>query len=307
MGYTGATTPNTGSDSTNTLSRDVQLDVVEAYTRKMVVTPLLWTKSIEGGTGGQFIIEGKEDATDADVATYSAGAQVDVTNGTQDEIVINLDRPQYVARRIDKWSQAVANYDTVAMNVRQVGAKLGAFVERKAIAAIEASSLATGLVGNGDGTVVVNTAMPGGEGEGTTAVEFGNAIADSIYEAVNAIRENDDDSEVYILLNPTNYSYVARSDRANNADFTNGNGGFDSGIAKEVGGAILLRSNDMPSTAGLIGLAFTYQSAGIVKLWDIQSKLTEQADFLDAKLLTAYFSNGMGALRAGSTVSIKNV
>jgi hypothetical protein len=303
MPYTGNTTPNVGSDSTNTLSRDVQLDVLEAYTRKMVVTPLLWTKTIQNGTGGQFIIEGKEDATNADVASYSAGAQVDVTNGTQDEIIINLDRPQYVARRIDKWMEAVANYDTVAMNVRQIGSKLGAFVERKAIAAIEASSLATGLVGNGDGTVVVNTDIAAG---GATSTEIGNALADAIYDAVNAIRENDDDSEIFVVMSPTNYSLVARSDRANNADFTNGNGGFDSGVAKEVNGAILLKSNDMPATASLEALAFTYQSAGIVKLWDIQSKITEQPDFLDAKLITAYFSNGMGALRAGSTVSIKS-
>ena len=302
MAYTGAGTPNTGTDTTNTLSRDVQLDVLEAYTRKMVVAPLLWTKEISGGTGGQFIIEGKEDATDANVAAYTAGAQVDITNGTQDEIVINLDRPQYVARRIDKWNEAVANYSVVAMNVRQVGAKLGAFVERKAIAAIEASSLATGLVGNGDGTVVVNTAIASG-GDATAK---GNALADAIYESVNAIRENDDESDIFVYLSPTNYSYVARSDRANNTDFTNGNGGFDSGIAKEVGGAYLLRGNDLPTTANLEALVFTYQSAGIVKLWDVQSKITEQADFLDAKLLTAYFSNGMGALRAGSTVSIKS-
>ena len=300
MAYTGATTPNVGSDTTNTLSRDVQLDVIEAYTRKMVVAPLLWTKTIQNGTGGQFIIEGKEDATNAGVATYTAGAQVDVTNGTQDEIVINLDRPQYVARRIDKWSEAVANYDTVAMNVRQVGSKLGAFVERKAIAAVEASSLATGLVGNGNGIVTVSAAMGTG-----TPVERGNAIADAIYATVAKIRENDDDSMVYIVMSPTNYSYVVRSDRATNADFTNGNGGFDTGVVKQVSGAVILQSNDMPATAGLVALAFTYQSAGIVKLWDVQSKITEQADFLDAKLLTAYFSNGMGALRAGSTASLK--
>lgn len=300
MAYTGATTPNIGTTSNDTLSRDVQLDVLEANQRRLVVSPLLWTKTIQNGTGGQFIIEGKEDATNAGVASYTAGAQVDVTNGTQDEIIINLDRPQYVARRIDKWSEAVANYDTVAMNVRQVGSKLGAFVERKAIAAVEASSLATGLAGNGNGIVTVAAAMGTG-----TPIEKGNAIADAIYTTVAKIRENDDDGMVYVVMSPTNYSFVVRSDRAINSDFTNGNGGFDTGIVKQVSGAVILQSNDMPATAGLVALAFTYQSAGIVKLWDVQSKITEQADFLDAKLLTAYFSNGMGALRASSTASLK--
>jgi len=302
MAYTGSTTPNVGTTSTNTLSRDVFLDVLQAYKRKMVVSPLLWTKSITGGTGGQFTIEGKEDASNTNVASYTAGAQVDVTNGTQDEIVINLDRPQYVARRIDKWNEAVANYDVISMNVRQVGSKLGAFVERKAIAAVEASSLATGLAGNGNGIVTVNTAIA----SEVTAVGKGNAIADAIFSTVASIRASDCEDEIYIALSPLNYSYVVRSDRAVNADYTGGNGGYDTGVVKMIDGAMLLMTNDMPATANLVALAFTYQSAGIVKLWDVQSKLTEQADFLDAKLLTAYFSNGMGALRSQSTASIKS-
>ena len=302
MAYTGATTPNIGTTTTDTLSRDVMLDVLESYKRKLVVSPLLWTKPITSGTGGQFIIEGKEDATNTGVASYTAGAQVDVTNGTQDEIVINLDRPQYVARRIDKWSEAVANYDVVAMNVRQVGSKLGAFVERKAIAAVEASSLATGLAGNGNGIVVVNTAIA----SGADAIAKGNAIADAIFSAVAAIKANDCEDEIYVAMSPLNYSYVVRSDRAVNVDFTSGNGGFDTGTVKQVAGAKLLETNDMPATANLVALVFTYQSAGIVKLWDVQSKITEQADFLDAKLLTAYFSIGMGALRSQSTASIKS-
>lgn len=302
MAYTGSTTPNVGTTSTATLSRDVKLDVLESYKRKMVVAPLLWTKSITGGTGGDFTIEGKEDATNTGVASYTAGAQVDVTNGTQDQIIINLDRPQYVARRIDKWDEAVANYSVVAMNVRQVGSKLGAYVERKAIAAVEASSLATGLASNGNGIVVVNTVIA----SASTPSTIGDAISDAIYSAVAKIRENDCEDEIYVVMNPTNYSYVVRSGRATNADYIDSsNGGFDTGVVKMVGGATMLQTNDMPVTANLVALVFTYQSAGIVKLWDVQSKITEQADFLDAKLLTAYFSNGMGALRCQSTASIK--
>lgn len=302
MAYSGSTTPNVGTTSTATLSRDVKLDVLESYKRKMVVSPLLWTKSITGGTGGDFTIEGKEDATNTGVASYTAGAQVDVTNGTQDQIIINLDRPQYVARRIDKWDEAVANYSVVAMNVRQVGSKLGAYVERKAISAVEASSLATGLASNGNGIVVVNTAIA----FASTPATIGDAISDAIYSAVANIRENDCEDEIYVVMNPTNYSYVVRSGRATNADYIEtSNGGFDTGIVKMVGGATMLQTNDMPVTANLVALVFTYQSAGIVKLWDVQSKITEQADFLDAKLLTAYFSNGMGALRCQSTASIK--
>ena len=307
MAYTGATTPNVGSDTTNTLSRDVHITTLQSFYRKTMFIDKLMSQSISGGTGGQFTIEGKEDTVDTNVVSYTAGTQVNVTGSTQDEIVINLDRPQYIARRIDKFEEAVANYDVLAMNLRQIASKLANVVDRKAAAAVEAASLATGLVGNGNGTVVVNTALLGGVAAAATAEGLGDELAESIYAAVAAIRENDDMSDVWVGMSPTNYQYLPQSAKAANSDFTNGNGGFDVGEVKDVGGAMVFQSTNIPATAGLVALAFTEQSAGIVKLFDVSTKVTEQADFLDAKLVTSYFSNGMAALRAGSTVSIKNV
>jgi len=70
----------------------------------------VYTQTISGGTGAQFIIEGKEDTDATNTASYTAGSQVNITVGSQDQRVINLDRPTYVARRIDKFDEAVANY-----------------------------------------------------------------------------------------------------------------------------------------------------------------------------------------------------
>ena len=307
MAYTGVFDPKAGTESTDTLTRDIQLDTLQAFTRTNIATNLLYTQTISGGTGAQFIIEGKEDTADGNIAEYSAGAQVSVSDGTVDQRIINLDRPQYEARRIDRFDEAVSNYDVIAMQVRQMGANLSAKVDRKAFAAVEAASLATDLVNNGDGTVVVNTALSGGAAAGTTAEANGDAMAESIFEAVAAIRESDDNGDVFVVMNPTEYSYLVQSGKAVNADFTNGNGGFDSGMVKYIGGAYVLQSNNLPATTGLKALAFTGQAAGIVKLFDLTTNQLSQADFLDATLLTAYYSNGMGVLRPNSAVSIKNV
>lgn len=307
MAYTGATTPNTGTDSAATLSRDVYITTLQSFYRRTQFIDKLQMQAINGGTGGQFVVEGKEDAVDTNVVAYTAGTQVDVTGSTQDEIVINLDRPQYIARRIDKFEEMTANYAVLAMNLRQIASKLANVVDRKAAAAVEAASLATGLVANGDGTVVVNVALAGGASAATTAEALGDELAESIYAAVAAIRENDDFSDIHVAMSPTNFQYLPQSAKSANADFTNGNGGFDSGEVKEVGGAMVFQTTNMPATAGLIALAFTEQSAGVLKLMDITTKVTEQADFLDAKLVTSYFSNGMAPLRPQSTVSIKNV
>jgi len=67
MAYTGASTTNVGSTSAATLSRDVYLDTLQAFTRNLIFVPYLYTQTIQNGTGGQFIVEGKMDAADNNI------------------------------------------------------------------------------------------------------------------------------------------------------------------------------------------------------------------------------------------------
>lgn len=303
MAYEGATTPNVGTDTAVDLTRDITLDVLQAFERKTRFVNIIRMDTIpEGAAAGSFIIEGKEDRDDGALTEYPAGTQVNVSNGTQDEIIIPLDRPQYESRRIDKWKEAVARYDTVAMNVRQLGTRLANAIDRKAAAAIEAASLATGLVANGDGTVVTN----GDLATGTTAEELGTAFAESIYASVAAMQENDVDEKVYVACSPTWYSYLPQTFNAVSKDFTSDNGGYDSGVIKMIGGAEVFSTNNLPATADLVALAFTSEAAGMAKLWDVQIDINEQPQFLNAKLINAYFSNGIAALRPQCAVSIKS-
>jgi len=308
MAYTGSTTPNVGTDSAADLKRDVTLDVLQAKERQTRYADLIRVDTIAGGaSAGSFIVEGKEDITNGNLAEYPAGTQVNVNNGTQDEIIIALDRPQYESRRIDKFEQAVARYDTLAMNVRQLGTRLANAIDRKVSAAVEASSLATGLVSNGDGTVVVNTALPGGVAAAATAELLGKEIIESVYAAVAAIRTNDVVDEIYVGMTPTNFQYLPQALTIVSDDYTKNNGGLDIGDVKMVGGATVFTSNNLPATAGLIAQVFCMEAAAMVKLWDIKVDINPQPDFLDAKLINAYFSNGVGALRPQCSVSIKNV
>lgn len=308
MAYTGATTPSVGTDSGADLKRDVTLDVLQAKERQTRYADLIRIDTIpNGASAGSFIIEGKEDKTNGNLATYPTGTQVNVNNGTQDEISIALDRPQYESRRIDKFEQAVARYDTLAMNVRQLGTRLANAIDRKCSAAVEASSLATGLVSNGNGTVVTNTALRGGLAAAATAELLGKELIESIYAAVAAIRTNDVQDEIYVGMTPTDFQYLPQALTIVSDDYTANNGGLDIGDVKMVGGATVFTSNNLPATAGLIAQVFTCEAAAMVKLWDIQVDINPQPDFLDAKLINAYFSNGVGALRPQCSVSIKNV
>lgn len=307
MAYTGATTPETGTTSTNTLTRDVYIDTLAAFNRSLVFSEYIYKQTIDGGTGGQFIVEGKEDTADGSITTYTSGAQIDVTNGTQDERLVNLDRPYYEARRIDRFKEATSRYDVIRMQLNQIGANLAAKRDRKIAAAIEAASLATGRAGNGNGTVVVNTALPGGVAAAATPALLGDEVAESIFAAVAAIQLSDANGDVYVALNPTNYSYLVQSGKAVNADYTSSNGGFDTGKVMKVGGANVVMTNHLPATAGLIALAFTAQAAGMVELWSLNTAIDEQEDFLGAKLVSGSCCDGVGVLRPNCAVSIKNV
>lgn len=308
MAYTGASTINTGTTTTNDLTRDITLDVLQAKERATRFMDLIRVDTLAGGaSAGSFIVEGKEDTTNGNLASYTAGTQVNVNVGTQDEISISLDRPQYESRRIDAWDAAVARYDAISMNIRQLGTRLANAIDRKISAAIEASSLATGLVANGNGTVVTNTALPGGLAAATTAEGLGKEIIESIYAAVASMEANDVTDQVYVGMSPTNFQYLPQALTIVSSDYTSNNGGLDIGDVKMVGNAHVFKSNNLPSTAGLIALAFTSEAAGMVKLWDVKVDVNEQPDFLNAKLINAYFSNGVAALRPQCAVSIKNV
>ena len=304
MAYTGNTTPNVGTDTSNDLTRDITLDVLQAFERKVRFMDLIRVDTIPAGSAaGSFIIEGKEDATDGALAEYPAGTQVNVNNGTQDEIIIPLDRPQYESRRVDKWKETVARYDTVAMNVRQLGTRLANAIDRKVAAAIEASSLATGLVANGDGTVIVNAGIviPMTDPEAT-----GKAFAQAIYAGIAAMRENDVEEEAFVACSPTLYSALPQALITIDSDYTSGNGGYDIGEVKMVGGARVFTSNNIPATTNLEALMFTSEAAGMAKLWDVTIDINEQPEFLNAKLINAYFSNGCAALRPQCAISIKS-
>ncbi len=305
MPYTGDTTPNVGTDTAADLTRDITLDVLQAFERKTRFMDLIRVDTIpEGSAAGSFIIEGKEDATDGALTEYPPGTQVDVSNGTQDEIIIPLDRPQYESRRIDKWKQAVARYDTVAMNIRQLGTRLANAIDRKISAAIYASSQATGLVANGDGTTILNAGIviPMVDPEAT-----GKAFAQSIYAAVAVMGENDVEETIYAACSPTLYSSLPQALITIADEYTSGNGGYDTGEIKMVGGASVFMSNNLPVTAGLVALVFTSEAAGMAKLWDITVDINEQPEFLNAKLINAYFSNGVAALRPQCAVALTNV
>ena len=267
--------------------------------RTNIALGLVYKQTIPEGNAGQFIVAGKADESIVDEYA-DTNLQVDVTAGTQDERTIVIGRPQYIARRVPQFEEKIAHYDIRSMYTTQMGEALAHQVDKAIFAQVELAAAGTGLAGNPGGNTVTNAVIA----SATTPGAVGNALAESIFEAAAALRTNDDNGEAYVVVTPTNYAALVQSGQAVNADFTNGNGGFDTGVVRQVGGVTVLQSNNLPATAGLEGLVFTRQAVGVLELIGMKTNQATQIDFLDAVLMTAYYAYGMGVLRPESAVKI---
>jgi hypothetical protein len=302
MAFTGASNINTGSQTGANLQVEMELGILSAFERANKFMPLIWRQTLVNSPAGRFVVEGKEDTIDTNLATYARGTQIDVTGGTQDEIIITSDRPTYVARRLDKFEQKTASYDVLAMYRGQMGKKLASSIDRKILSAIELSSLSTGLVSNGDGSVVVNTTIA----SALTPELKGDAICEAIYASIATLKSKDVDDEIYIAMSPVNYGYIVQSKKAVDVQYSGDNGSFAARTVKQVAGATIIETNNMPATANLQALAFTKEAAGMVEVWDITVDTDTEGDFLNATRITASYANGIAPVRPACAVSIKS-
>jgi len=309
MAYVGEPTAAhiiTGADTTNDLSRDIYIETLEAFNRRNVFLALVTKQTIQSGKAGQFIIGGKTDGSNID--EYARGSQIDITDVDLDERTIVLERPQYVAKRIDQFEERVAHYDVRGPITNMMGESLAYKVDGKIADVVWDASQGAGvnapLVGNpGPNANIVMTTATG------TAMEIGDALAEAIFAARAVLEENDDYGEAVAVVSPRDYGYLVQSGQAVNADFTNGNGGYDTGTIMQVAGVRIVSTNNIKGATeagkdALRGLVFTQDCAGVLELIGIKTNQEDQIDFLDSTLMTAYYAIGAGVLRPESAVAI---
>ncbi len=295
MSYTGAVNlgelGGTGNGTNRKdLFQDYYLETLEAFTRMNIGQGLIMSQSIPSGKAAEFIVGQFSDGTDTN--THTAGTQISVTDQAFDQRLIVIDDVEYTAKRIDSFEEAMAHYPTRQTITNFMGETLAKFVDKKIFSTVAAAAVTTGKVGNPDGVTVTNAVIA----SATAPAAIGNAIADSIFDAVAKLRVNDNANEPVVVVDPINYSYLVRADRMVDGDFTSGNGGLDSGTIKMCGGAKVYQSNNLPATANLEALVFTREAAGMVTLQGLKTESNYQEDFF-ADLLTARLGVGYGVLR----------
>jgi len=303
-----------GAGAQGDLGLKVFMEVQEAFDRTNVFMDLITTKTIASGASAQFIIGGLDgdiSKTQARVGgTTAVGSDIAVNDIQMDERVIVIDETVYDARRIDGREEKIASYDVRGPVTGMIGEVLARKIDTKICAQLGLACEDTGLAGNpGAAAVVVNPTINGGASEGATAQLKGDAMAESIFEAEAALRTNEVTGDIYVAVSPVNYNYLVQSKNGVSADYTSGNGGFDSGKIMMVGGVKVVKTTNLASAtniAGIAGIAFTKDAVGMVNLVGLTSE--SNYDFNKfATLLSGRFAVGFGTLNPASCVAIANV
>lgn len=299
----------TGATSASTLSRDVFLEVKEAFDRTNIMLPLVYTQTIASGHAGQFIIGGKDSYALAKTQGRNAnGVDTDVGNDISvnpikmDERLITIDDVVYDARRIDGKEEKVAHYDVRGPVTNMIGQTLAQYIDRKIITTLGTAAEATGLVSNPDApSVIVNATIA----SGSTAKDKGNALGESIMEGIARLKMIDNMEEKYVITNPLYSAYLAQSDFINK-DYTSNNGGMDVGRIGMVGGAPVYETNHLDAASNIESIAafvFSKEAVGYVILQDMISEVNYDFNKF-ATLISSRFATGCGVLRPECCIAI---
>lgn len=302
---------NIGNNSSTPLGKPTEManalevyygQVLTAFERKNIFLDLVTVKTIQSGSSTSIPVIGQ--GSETDIKTHVPGTDLTMASIPVKERVINIDALEYFAMAVDKFEEKILHFETRGELAKQAGEALAVKIDKKVATTILLATQTSGTIGGSivqaDGTEVNNDTID----TGTSPKAKGNALIEAVFTLSAEMEKKNVTGDKVLVVNPTEYSYLAQSDGVNK-DITSGNnGGIDKGTIMEVAGIKILKSNHLPTTsvdvAGvnkkLKGLLFTPECIGVVKMMD----LTSESNYLPlqlATLLTTYYSYGMGVLK----------
>lgn len=273
-------------------------EVVTAFETSNIGMNLIKIKTLNSGKSAQFIATGSFSHTD--VSDHTPGDLINTTNMLQQEVTIDINDRHYISNFYDKFEEKLQTTDLRSEISKQMGLSISAKTDIRIFTELEtAFNTATGLAGRSGGSTITNTVIA----SGATAKDKGNAIIDAMFEANTALNLRDVTGERYFVTTFTNYANLVQSDIGVNKDFTNGNGGIDSGIVGEIAGVKILATNNLPTTLGLEGIMFTEAAVAMVKFMDLKTEANYDFNRL-GDIVTSQMAYGMGVLDPSCAVGV---
>jgi len=294
-------------------------ETITAFEQASVTEGQEMVRSISSGKSATFPVMGRTTA-----AYHTPGAEINGTDVNHNEKVITINDLLISSAFLSSLEEAKNHWDVRSSYSTEIGRALAFQKDKHVLQTIGQASLgsanATGLDG---GTTLTNTSIAS-----ATAATAANAMIDELFNAASALDSHYVPKEGRVaFIRLEEYYKLANGTNAVNVDFTQGNGGIDSGKVMSIAGITLIptphfvasnvnsgvdqgsatQGGSNPQAVNLsnyVCLVSHPSAVGTVKLMD----LAVESDYdirRQGTLMVAKYAMGHGVLRPESAVGIK--
>ena len=282
-------------------------EVIKHFDEMNMAMGTIKQRTITGGKSAQFMVTGKAD--EADIGTHVAGEDVVPVALAANERVITIGGRFYYAQFIDKLEDLIGQFEIRGEMAKQAGEVLATKIDKEIFLGVYDLLADAGVAGQPTAGQIVNTGIANADAEVS-----GDALVASIYAASSLLNtKNVPMMGRVFITTPTYYNNIILSQKAVNGDWTNGNGGVDTGRVFQIGGIPIMWTNHLPATTteagfgiaatNIAGMMYTPEVYGCVKAMDIQA----EANYIPEKLgdlLVAFYALGHGPLNPTPLVTL---
>jgi hypothetical protein len=260
---------NAGADKRELFLKVFSGEVLSNYETKLVLTPLLRSRTIAVGKSATFPIYGKATAKwhtpGQNILEAASGYLSDFKFG---ERVINLDNMLTASTLIHDVDELMNHWDVRGPIATELGYSLARAMDGMAMRTMIAASRASNPISNTSGN---NTALAGETiTTGTAGSVTGAQIVDSLFSAQEKLDNKDvPEQGRFCILGPEQYGAImaAAADRAIrfSSDYGSGAGDVSKGTASgiEIAGFKVLKSNLFPRDVGSESSSDLYANTNI--------------------------------------------
>lgn len=283
-------------------------EVLAAYEQATLLDNLTVNKTISNGKSASFKNTGKLTSGEHTKGTIVSG------NGDFEiaETIINVEPRIYVAEQVSEIDDLMNDFDAASIINKEIGTELANAKDKikfkEIIKSARSANKITSLPG---GSSVVNADLAS-----TNLTLKGEALVKSIFSAKLILEQKNVTGESYVVLRPQEYYVLAQNKDIISADFTNNNGGLDTGKVLMVAGIKVYKSNNLPNTntvatdtrhgvdaSKVYGVVFTKEAIATVNLLGINTKIEDIVGGY-GKLLSGSVISGTGVLRPECAVEL---
>jgi hypothetical protein len=294
-------------------------ETITAFEQSSVTEGQEMVRSISSGKSATFPVMGRTSA-----AYHTPGSEIVGTDINHNEQIITINDLLVSSAFLSNIEEAKNHWDVRSSYSTEIGRALAFQKDKHVLQTIGQASLgsanATGLDG---GTTLTNTSIAS-----ATAATAANAMIDELFNAASALDSHYVPKEGRVaFIRLEEYYKLANGTNAVNVDFTQGNGGIDSGKVISIAGITLIptphfvasnvnsgvdqgsatQGGSNPQAVNLsnyVCLVSHPSAVGTVKLMDLAVE-SEYDIRRQGTLMVAKYAMGHKALRPESAVGIK--